>query len=127
MGTILSVVTISVKREGKPTIDIAKAIRCAKCGYTAKRWVIPGRYVEGFNGGNEYVQSPAEALGVTKAMIAKCMGQANYDSFTLDELRAGVVQGVVQRANNAATAYPRPPDNPNRNFEPVSREDGPLF
>ena len=115
-GTVLIEDRIMVRFEDKPDICIGKAHICLKCGAVHKRWLIPGRYVEGYSGQREYIESPSDLLKITKGHVAHAM--AKYPrrySFTISELKEGTAE--VKAVNSKF--------NSDRFVEPVS--DEPIF
>lgn len=89
VGTILSTVTISIKQAG-PYIPIAKMIRCCRCGWVERVYLLPGNkdIATGKIG-----PSNAEQAGISLRHIAECVRQAPLSSYTMDELKIGKVRG----------------------------------
>lgn len=89
VGTILSIVTISIQRPG-PYVPIAKMIRCCRCGWVERVYLLPGNknIATGKVG-----PSNAEQAGLTLRHVAECVRQAPLSSYTIDELKSGKLRG----------------------------------
>lgn len=99
IGTMLSRVTIKAYQSGvKPFIDLAHLIRCSRCGYVDRLYLIDGGQEEtesGYSG--KRLPGEAQKLGITKQMIVAAYAQMAVDMFSLDELRSGEVRGGKKR------------------------------
>ena len=108
VGTVLSIVDINIRFAASPDLPVAKMIRCCRCGWVLKKWIIPAYTVEG-DENQEAVRmdSVAEVYKITSAMLRSCLSRfPKRESFTLEELRD--VQHIKY--------------NPNAYIEPVQEE-----
>lgn len=105
VGTVLSTVTISIKCDG-PYIPIAKMIRCCRCGWVERVYLLPGSkdLATGKVG-----PSNAEQAGLTMRHVAECVRQAPLSSYTIDELKSGKLRGFdVKPVTYNPNAYTEP-------------------
>ena len=112
--TILIEQAITVRvSQGTPAQIIAKTWLCNKCGDTPRRWIIQGHYIQGMNGGREYIESAPERLKITKAMIINAMAERpKCYHFELSEIKNAPAATVTKptRPVYNANAYTEPSD-----------------
>lgn len=89
VGDILYTTTISVYHRTKPNTPIAVVVRCAKCSYIDRIYLIPGA-----KEGDTRHPSEAQRLGIELSMVKDCYKQMPLDAYTLAELKAGKVRGA---------------------------------
>lgn len=120
IGTMLSRITIKAYQPGtKPYIDLAHMIRCMKCGYIDRVYLLHGPQEEDENGyTGKRLPGEAEKLGITKQMIVAAYAQMAVDMFSLDELRSGVVRGGKKRTIDY---------DPDKYVEPTSHNQEEIF
>lgn len=99
IGTMLSRIVIRAYQSGsKPFIDLAHIVRCGKCGYVDRAYLLNGPQEEDANGyTGKRLPGEAQKLGITKQMIMAAYSQMPVDMFSLDELRSGEVRGGRKR------------------------------
>lgn len=83
-GTIMSRVDISIKIPNAASIPIARMHRCCVCPWVGRVYILPGH-----NGS----KSNAELNGLSLRHVAECVHQAPLESYTLGELKSGMLHG----------------------------------
>lgn len=120
IGTMLVRVVIRAYQSGsKPFIDLAHMIRCMKCGYIDRVYLLHGPQEEDENGyTGKRLPGEADKLGITKQMIVAAYAQMAVDMFSLDELRSGEVRGGKKRQIDYY---------PDKYLSPVKHEQEEIF